>query len=128
MFKSIKKNSEENLILRHQENLSVALNCQLFLLFLKVKEKTNKQNSFAKPKVYTYNANHLIPVFSTTIPGNPQYRYPVLGKIRAVLNTGIQYWKKSERYSIPIFRTGKIRAVLNTGIRYRKKAKRYSIP
>jgi hypothetical protein len=96
--------------------------------------------------MYTYNANHLIPVFSTTIPGNPQYRYPVPGKnqsgtryrysvpekIRAVLNTGIQYHntgkssipvsstgKKSERYSIPVFSTGKNQS----GTQYR-----YSIP
>jgi hypothetical protein len=86
----------------------------IFLLFLMVKKNNNndkitKKNNknVAKPEIYTYNANHLIPVFSTTIPGNHRYLYPVPGKIRAVLNTGIQYREKSELYSIPVFSTRK---------------------
>jgi hypothetical protein len=57
-----------------------------------------------------------IPVLNTANTGKNQsgiqYRYSVPGKKQS----GTQY-----RYSIP----GKIRAVLNTGIQYRKKSERY---
>jgi hypothetical protein len=67
------------------------------------KKKGTKPKIVAKPEIYTYNANHLIPAFSTTIPGNPQYRYPVPGKF------------STNRYSVPAIIRAVLKPISGTG-------------